>query len=313
MTSALGQGLVPEPEGIQAEQVEEAGPVLTEPTLRVPAASSQPAAAEPIAEAPVEAPREAPAVESQPESAERVNKLRKRLLDILTTDAGTSGTTFLRRFQLSNQYRDLRNSSVQNVTAFRTDWPIFEGVGVLRVDVPVRWFDPNTTGTTTSIGLGDLFFRNGYRLIDTPEFKFFVGTDIVFPTASESVLGQGKYQLGPGAAASIPVPAMNSIFFPLIQHFQSIGGDPGGPDVNATRFNLEMTTPWTPEWWTTIEPKLIVDWTKSGKTGMNLEFEVGRTLGPHYRTWVRGGAGLWGDGVAGSYDWITEAGIRYMF
>jgi hypothetical protein len=273
----------------------------------------EPAAGEAIPEAPVEAPKEAPAVESRPESDERVRSLKKHILDVLTTDAGTNAATFLRRFQLSNQYRDRQGPSRSDDTTVRIDWPIFRGIGVLRVDVPVRWFDPNTTGAMTSTGLGDLFFRNGYRLIDRPEFKFFAGTDIIFPTATESALGRGKYQLGPGAVASIPVEAVNSIFFPLIQHFQSVGGDAGRANVNFTRFNLEMTTPWTPEWWTTIESKLIMDWAKSGKTGMNLEFEVGRTLGPNYRTWVRGGTGLWGDGVFGSYDWIAEVGIRYMF
>jgi hypothetical protein len=103
--------LEPVLEEIQQEQPEEAGPVPTRPA---PTAPGEPAAGEAIPEAPVEAPKEAPAVESRPESAERVSSLKKHILDVLTTDAGTNAATFLRRFQLSNQYRDLRNSSAQN-------------------------------------------------------------------------------------------------------------------------------------------------------------------------------------------------------
>lgn len=313
VTPALGQGLEPELEEFQKEQPGESGPVLIEPRLPTTRTPGQPAAGRTMPEAPVEAPKEAPAVESRPESDEYVSSLKRHILDVLTTDAGTNATTFLRRFELSNQYRDSQGPARSDNTTVRVDWPIFRGIGLLRVDVPVRWFDQNMAGTTTSSGLGDLLFRNGYRLINTPKFKLFAGADIFFPTATESDLGLGKYQLGPGVVASIPVEAVNSVFFPLIEHVQSIGGDPGRANVNHTRFNLDMTTPWTPEWWTAIESKLTVDWTKSGKTGMNLEFEVGRKLGPHYRTWVRGGAGLWGDGVFGSYDWIAEMGIRYMY
>jgi len=60
-------------------------------------------------------------------------------------------------------------------------------------------------------------------------------------------------------------------------------------------------------------PVQAVDWTRSNKTALNLEFEVGRKLREHYRTWVKPGVGLWGDNVTNSYNWYLEAGVRYMF
>jgi hypothetical protein len=86
------------------------------------------------------------------------------------------------------------------------------------------------------------------------------------------------------------------------------------PVVQYTKLGLEFMTTWANNlWWTTIEPDLYVDWKQQGKTAMNLEFEVGRRLGDHFRVWLRPAVGLWGTGVPGAYDWFTQFGIRYMF
>jgi hypothetical protein len=84
--------------------------------------------------------------------------------------------------------------------------------------------------------------------------------------------------------------------------------------VNYTRFSLKMQYLQDLEqWWAFIDPKWIVDWSRSNKTALNLEFEVGRKLGEHVCGWVRPGVGLWGDNVIGAYDWQLEVGVRYMF
>jgi hypothetical protein len=161
--------------------------------------------------------------------------------------------------------------------------------------------------------LGDLLIRIGARLVERPGFSFFAGTDVIFPTGHEEDLGRGKYLVGPGVAAEVPIPEINTLFSLLVQHFQSVGGDPSKRDVNFTRFRPKVNTVWSEQWWTILEPTWIVDWTRSNKTALNLEFEVGRKLGEHYRAWVRPGTGLWGDNVIGSYDWQLEVGVRYMF
>jgi hypothetical protein len=244
---------------------------------------------------------------------EKVRELKEKILDVLTTDTGTNTTNFLRRIQLQNEFRDRRGPGEQNQATLRFDQPILDR-GLIRVDVPFLWVDPNIQGQTTSAGIGDLLFRTGFRLVSTPAFKLFAGGDLYFPTASNTLLGRGKYQVGPGVTASIPFPEINTNFFPLIQHYWSVGGDPSRSDVNYTKFELSATIPWTKDWWTTLDPYINVDWTQSGKTAMNLEFEVGRTLGANVRTWARGGGGLWGNSrVPGSYDWIAQVGVRYVW
>jgi hypothetical protein len=304
----------PKAEDFQEELPEESGPVREKPAPPIAPPGRPKAPNErPPTERRVEAPVDMEKAEPRLPDREKVRELKEKILDVLTTDTGTNTTNFLRRIQLQNEFRDRRGPGEQNQATLRFDQPILDR-GLIRVDVPFLWVDPNIQGQTTSAGIGDLLFRTGFRLVSTPAFKLFAGGDLYFPTASNTLLGRGKYQVGPGVTASIPFPEINTNFFPLIQHYWSVGGDPSRSDVNYTKFELSATIPWTKDWWTTLDPYINVDWTQSGKTAMNLEFEVGRTLGANVRTWARGGGGLWGNSrVPGSYDWIAQVGVRYVW
>ncbi len=228
-------------------------------------------------------------------------------------EAGTSETVFRARIQLRYEHRDRRDNAVQDKIVLRIDRPLFDDRLYFRVDVPYEQFDPHNSEETTGKGLGDVLIRTGALLVQQPKFSFFAGTDVIFPTGSQEDAGRGKYQVGPGVVAEVPIPEINTLISPLVQHFQSVGGDPSRRNVNYTKFRPKVNTIWEEQWWTSLEPSWIVDWTRSNKTALNLEFEVGRKLGKHYRMWVRPGIGLWGDTVIGSYDWQFEVGMRYMF
>jgi len=62
-----------------------------------------------------------------------------------------------------------------------------------------------------------------------------------------------------------------------------------------------------------VLPSWRVDWEQKAKSAMLLDGEIGRKFGPHYRAWLRGGSTLWGSGVSGTYNWMVQFGIRYMF
>jgi len=263
---------------------------------------------------PAEAPSEAPTTQSRPERPrERLREELQRALSESTKDAGTSDTVFRPRIQLSYEHQDQRDGAVQDKAVLRIDRPLLDGRVLFRADVPYQQLDPNRSGETTGNGVGDLLVRTGARLVERPGFSLLAGTDVIFPTGTQEDGGKGKYQVGPGVVAEVPIPEINTLFSLLVQHFQSVGGDPSRRDVNYTKFRPKVNMVWGEQWWTILEPTWIVDWTRSNKTALNLEFEVGRKLGEHYRTWMRPGVGLWGDNVTNSYNWYLEAGVRYMF
>lgn len=244
-------------------------------------------------------------------AAEALRDRQKGLLDILTAENGTNPTAIVGRFQLSNSYVNSRGGAQSDDTVLRVDIPLTPS-WVFRADVPVSWEDPHEPGVSSAFGLSDLFLRTGWRVYESPAFSLFVGADAIFPTATQTQLGRGKYEVGPGIVASIAIPSLQSTLIPLLQHFTSVGGDPSRRDVDASILQLELNTLWSKEWWTLFRGNLTIDWTRGAKTGAALEGEVGRRFGTHWRAWVRPGVGLWGQDVRGSYDWSAQVGIRYM-
>jgi len=269
---------------------------------------------EPVTEAAREAPKENPQVqyERRPEKG-MLSDISDHLLNILSGDNGANRTAVIGRFQISGEYRERQDGSSQLVNVERLDIPLGDRM-IFRTDVPFYRYDPQVSGSTSLSGLGDISAKLGGQVWARPAFNMFLEGQVVFPTASDSSRGGGKYQFVPGLTFSIPIQRLNTVFIPVVQQTFSFGGDPSRKDLHFTKLTLDFTTMWANNiWWTSIEPDLYVDWTQKGKVAMNLEFEVGRRLGDHFRVWFRPAVGLWGTGVPGAYDWFMQVGIRYMF
>lgn len=237
---------------------------------------------------------------------------RKKLLDILTAENGTNPTAIVGRFQLSNTYENQAAGAQSNDTTFRIDLPLAPN-WLFRADVGAGWVAPNEPGASDTFGLNDLLLRTAWRFYESSHFNLVVGADAIVPTATDTQLGRGKYEVGPGLGASIPIPLLSSTFIPLVQHFVSVGGDPSRRDVDFSSLQFQLNTVWSTEWWTILEIDFNMDWKRSAKAGAVLEGEVGRRFAQHWRVWARSGVGLWGQDVRGTYDWSAQFGIRYMF
>jgi len=296
---------------------EESGPAdvhPAQPSLGKPESTVPQEEEKPVAETGREAPQETPQVQYERRPARALlSNISNRLLNVLSGDNGTNRTAIIGRFQISGEYREQRDGSARVENVERLDIPIGDRL-IFRTDVPFMGLDQRVSGSTSVSGLGDISARLGGQIWARPAFTTFFEGQVVFPTASDPDLGRGKYQFVPGLTFSIPIQVLDTVFMPAVHQTFSFGGDPSRKDVHYTKVALEFTTTWANNlWWTTIEPDLYVDWIQKGKTAMNLEFEVGRRLGDHFRVWLRPAVGLWGTGVPGSYDWFTQFGIRYMF
>ncbi len=242
---------------------------------------------------------------------EKWRSLQSELLTIISADQGTHETVFPRRIQIRYEYRDRQDGSRRDRAVLRIDTPFLER-WVLRVDAQYIANHPEAGGSTET-GLGDVLVRLGARVYQTAQFSLFAGGDVRFDTASDRQLGRGKNQVAPGVAASIPLPEVNSIIFPLLQHWRSVGGNPDRRKVNYTEIRVSLNTPWSQDWWTKIDADTRLDWTRNRKMALLLAGEVGRKLNVNFRIWTRWGTGLTGRGVPGTYDWEGEVGVRYIF
>jgi len=104
-----------------------------------------------------------------------------------------------------------------------------------------------------------------------------VGPTAMFPTASEDVLGTGKYSLGPSAVVGYLGREWIFAIFP--QHWWSVGGDSKRADVNLTniQYFLYYAPPWDPkaQWRIGMMPTISIDWSAKGD---KLTFPVGLAI-----------------------------------
>jgi hypothetical protein len=98
-------------------------------------------------------------------------------------------------------------------------------------------------------------------------FLWGVGATAMLPTASENILGTGKYSLGPTGVLGYLGKEWLFGIFP--QHWWSVGGDSGRSHVNYTnlQYFLYYSPPgWDPEaaWKFGMSPNITIDWAAEG-------------------------------------------------
>lgn len=275
-------------------------------------ATSEPeSASEQKPEGPSREPRFLPPVlrpQLTPEELEEAERLRK-----LAAKYGTDPTAIVGRLQLSSQYANLPHGAQLIDNVARVDIP-FRGNWLLRVDTPFhRWFDPNIPGVGSAQGLGNLSAILGWRAYNTPEYAFLIGVASSFPTATDDLLGTGKYTVGPIIATGRFLPQLESFLFGVFQHSVSAGGDPSRQDISLTNASVQINTIWAERWWTTVQGVWQVDWERKTKSSMTAEVELGRNVVGRWGVYLRPGVGIWGPDVIGAYNWNVEVGTRYMF
>ena len=246
-----------------------------------------------------------PMTAEQREEAERLRSVAAKY--------GTDPTAIVGRLQLTSQYLDLPRGADATVSTVRVDLP-FRGDYLLRMDMPfLRTADPNRVGTLTHSGASDLAVTAGWRVYNTPEYAVLVGALSTFPTAANDALGFGKYTVGPAVATARFLPQLDSFLIGLLSYQTSVGGDPSRKDVSFFNVTAQVNSFWGQRWWTVIQSVWQVDFERSGKSSMVMEFEAGRNLIGRFGAYIRPGVGIWGRDVAGAYQWNIELGVRYMF
>ena len=245
-----------------------------------------------------------------PEQREEAERLRKT-----AAKYGTDPTAIVGRFQLTSQYLDLPQGANATVSTLRVDLP-FRGDYLLRMEMPFLRTSsptPNSPGMSNERGLSDLSVIAGWRAYNTPEYALLVGAVGSFPTASEPALGFGKYSVGPAVATARFLPRLDSFLIGLLSYQTSVGGDPSRTDVSLFNITAQVNSFWGQRWWTIVQSVWNVDFQRSGKSSMVMEFEGGRNIIGRFGAYIRPGVGIYGRDVIGAYVWNIEVGVRYMF
>jgi hypothetical protein len=231
-------------------------------------------------------------------------------------DTGSETPANRARFETNDYYQKKAQSTnpggqtEQNQQIARMDFPITSAF-TFRTDIPYVCKNGDVNG------LGDVFSRLNYRILDKPDLDFIALCDFYFPTGAQTITA-GKWQAGPGFQVDTPITALRSVVKFRIQEYFSYAGNSSYRSINYTQAQGRFYTRWSDNWWTELRLYLIVNWeatatTERGNTASKVELELGRKLGEHLRAYIRPGAGLWGIGQPEAYDWALRAGIYYLF
>ena len=142
---------------------------------------------------------------------------------------------------------------------------------------------------TRTSGFGDLVYvglaapRESIKIESTGAAVIWgVGATTMLPTASATVLGSGKYCLGPTAVVGYLGKTWTLGVFP--QHWWSVGGDSDRSDVNLT--NVQYFVYWAPpgtdpdaQWRIGTSPNVAINWEAEGdKVTLPIGVGLGRML-----------------------------------
>jgi hypothetical protein len=245
-----------------------------------------------------------------PEEQARLAEERKHLSEAGAA-TGSDPTAIIGYYQLGYAHNVLTNGVKLNIATAVIRLPLTPNL-LLQMTLPYLWADLPPVGDHMN-GLGDMTMRVGGRLYASEFAALFIGGDVSFPTAGERQLGTGKYTLGPGAALAVPLPRLRSMFYLLVQNFNSLGGDSGRPDVRFLQFQSGVNTILSERWWTLVTGTWATNWENHHKTSLNLVGQVGYQVNKHWGLFAGGGGGVVDKDAFLSLDWTVQAGVRWIF
>jgi len=171
--------------------------------------------------------------------------------------------------------------------------------------------DP-TAGVNIS-GMGDLDFRFLAAPYVTNKWGIAAGLEAYFPTATNDLLGTGKYALRPQVFLGFfGLFGKNSIFAPGYLYVFDVGGDDDRAPIRQHQFDIYFV--WLlaqMRHWLIVNPQINLDQENDVNIYLvDVEFGYSIPQLPGASIHVRPGAGIGGDRP---FDWTFEFGIRFIW
>jgi hypothetical protein len=142
---------------------------------------------------------------------------------------------------------------------------------IARVVVPLIMTTPNPDRTT---GIGDLTITDQLIVKRSVSLSIGVGAVVVFPTASDDRLGQGKYQIGPSVSLISQTKTGWQIGV-ILQDQISFAGDPDRADVHQLGVQPILNYV-TGKWYFGVgDFTSTFDWKNGGAATIPLAFQAG--------------------------------------
>jgi hypothetical protein len=154
---------------------------------------------------------------------------------------------------------------------------------ITRFEIPLS--TTAVSGATTQAGLGDAYAQLLVSPYFSRSFAFVAGSGLRIPTATDNLLGTGKWVVAPAVAPVWFFP--NHIVFVKVQNFSSIAGSASRPDINFFLVTPTLIHKITSSWWYLVDGETKTDWERYNKTGVRGGLQVGHAFASRFAMWVK--------------------------
>jgi hypothetical protein len=153
---------------------------------------------------------------------------------------------------------------------------------IVRLDVPVT--RANVLGDEEG-GIGDAYAQVFVVPFVRGRFAWAVGSGVILPTATDTLLGGGKWVVAPVA---VPVwRAPRRLFFVKVQNFTSVAGGDGRADLNYLLVTPTFIHVVQPRWWVLVDSEAKTKWNDGNRTGVKSGFQLGHRVATRLGVWVK--------------------------
>ena len=173
-------------------------------------------------------------------------------------------------------------------------------------------FDQNALplDSPDEFGIGDLNLRAFGPIGQAGNFSFLAGVEMFFPTASEDLLGSGKFTISP---IFVPMYSGGPNWFiaPMIFPYRTdFAGEGGRASIDLTLCRCFAMYAWENGFYILPELQPIYDW-NNDEFSLYAMPEVGKILAPGRIAYTKPGIGI--DPDENEREWGLEIGFRYFF
>lgn len=169
------------------------------------------------------------------------------------------------------------------VMVAKYDQKLGQGLGA-NVELPIASYV--NVGTASAFGIGDLFARIRYVKPLSRDIIALASAEVAVPTATNDLLGTGKWQLNPGVGL-VKIWSPKTFTALVYKHSFSIAGDSARASINANSMRLVQTFVLNRGFYVTADARH--EWTGTGpkENWTTGEFEVGKQFNAKFAASMR--------------------------
>ena len=172
-----------------------------------------------------------------------------------------------------NRAQDILNIQPVIPITLNADWNL-----ISRSIIPVM-LQPSPTTDSSLFGLGDISETLFLSPTHPGSIIWGLGPALTFPTATNSILGTGKWLAGPSAVALV-TPG-HWVIGALISNQWSFAGDGNRPSVNTGLIQPFINYNFSGGWYATFSPVMTVNW--NAASGQQWTVPIGGGIGRVFR------------------------------